>query len=78
MRESADIALDGDVYEPFALLSAVQDAADMTGLALPWTQRVHDGDRVLTLTDRDAAERLLEATHLLPQLDVFIRMVTAE
>jgi len=51
---------------PYARLTALQDAADITGLALPWQQLLIDGDVVLVLNDRVAAVRLLGAFHHLP------------
>ena len=75
-EECADDELGADPYHPFGLLWAVRDAAARTGLELPWELELHAGALRVALIDRDAAARLLEATHHLPQLDRFIDEVT--
>lgn len=67
-------------YDPFAAyawLGALQDAAETTGLTLPWEQHLVEGDLVLVPTDRDAALRLLAPLHDLPPLNLEIVMLTA-
>lgn len=71
-RECAEPDMGGDPYAPFALLDAVADAATSTGLELPWEQRSEECDRVLVLTDPDAAKRLLSAMHCASAIDHLI------
>jgi hypothetical protein len=75
--EWSEEELGGDAYGPFGLLWAVRDAANQTGLELPWDLCVNDGDLVLVLNDRDGALKLLSAMHHLPLLDHFIAQAAA-
>ncbi len=63
--------LDGmDAFELYWHFGRMHDAAEATGIELPWEVRLEEGQLVLCPTDRAERRELLEAVHHRPHVDV--------
>jgi len=70
-----DAECDASPLEPYRLLGALMDAAELTGLELPFELQVCDDDMLLVLTDRSRAMKLIDALHYRPRMDAELAMM---